>query len=385
MADVKNARQRAIETASGQGTYKEMMASRESSNNYKANRSGSQFLGKYQLGTNGLKDAGYINKETGAWTGKDGVNSKEEFLNNEEAQENAMDEYTRLQEVYLKDNGAWDLIGTEFKGEIITKEGLLASSHLGGAGGINDMLKTGNVKEDGLGTKYSEYMSMGNSYAANNSDEDSPTNVAGRGVRGALVGEEEAEEEEVSSRTPWAQERVERTKAALAEETKDMSMKDKQNRIAEIKEDALEQTEGVNSIDLTGEGRSGKVMREEREAKVADKDGMINRYSEQQTDTLAQDGVTGEGEGVDIEKDYSGANALLENIGQTAPFAPAAKTGSLKGFGGIRGGDAQAKVMQGLMSRLGNKTGMRNTAVSNYRGGRPRYTSAQRPQGILSK
>lgn len=121
------------------------------------------YLGKYQFGGAALKDLGY--KEGSTWTGKDGINSKEDFLASPEAQEAAMTSYVTIQEGYLESNGAMDYVGTEFDGEIITKEGLVAAAHLVGAGAVKKMLKTGVVPEDANGTKAVEYLKLGNSVA----------------------------------------------------------------------------------------------------------------------------------------------------------------------------------------------------------------------------
>jgi hypothetical protein len=185
-----------------------------------------------------------------------------------------------------------------------------------------------------------------------------------------------AELEKPKEVSEWSQKRIDSTNAALMTETKDMTMEEKREYYAEQEEES-DESKGVQ-IDLHGNKTTAESREEARKERVNDEEGMIGRYNE-------ATGFGGDEEENTLKKLYGGANALLENIGQTAPFAPSAKTGSIKGFGGIRGGDAQAKVMQGLMSKLGNKTGIRNTRTSNYRGGRPNYVSHQRPQGILSK
>lgn len=137
-----------------------MLGERESSNNYEAvNQFG--FLGKYQFGGSALTDLGY--KENGAWTGKDGIESKEDFLASPETQEKAMTEWMPRLERMLKSKGALEFVGTEFEGEAVTKEGLIAAAHLVGAGGVSKMLKTGVVPEDANGTKAVEYLKLGNS------------------------------------------------------------------------------------------------------------------------------------------------------------------------------------------------------------------------------
>ena len=67
------------------------------------------YIGKYQMGEYAMIDAGYYKKEgkinnkwDGIFTGKDGVYSKQDFLNNPKAQENALNIYKKIQWQYLK-------------------------------------------------------------------------------------------------------------------------------------------------------------------------------------------------------------------------------------------------------------------------------------------
>jgi len=121
------------------------------------------FLGKYQFGGPALTDLGY--KKNGAWVGKDGIESKEDFLASPEAQEKAMKAWLPKLERQLKNKGALSFVGTDFEGEVVTKEGLIAAAHLVGAGGVSRMLKTGEVPEDANGTKAVEYLKLGNTVA----------------------------------------------------------------------------------------------------------------------------------------------------------------------------------------------------------------------------
>lgn len=139
------------------------LGQRESSGDYQAvNQFG--YLGKYQFGGMALQDLGFKDSE-GEWLGKDAINSKDDFLDDEVAQEQAIEDYFIIQEGYLESNGALDYIGTEFMGLIITKEGLLMASHLVGAGAVAQMLKSGEVPEDANGTKATEYLKLGSELA----------------------------------------------------------------------------------------------------------------------------------------------------------------------------------------------------------------------------
>jgi hypothetical protein len=142
--------------------FKEKLAQRESSGDYKAkNKLG--YLGKYQFGKLALIDAGYKDKK-GNWTGKDGVKSEEDFLNNKEAQENAMDKYTGLQRKYLRRHGASKFIGKEFKGVPITESGLVAAAHLVGAKKLSKSLKKDEDPKDAFGTPATEYLKKFSGY-----------------------------------------------------------------------------------------------------------------------------------------------------------------------------------------------------------------------------
>ncbi|WP_239057717.1 hypothetical protein [Pseudodesulfovibrio sp. JC047] len=140
-------------------TFLNDLGARESSNDYKSvNQLG--YLGKYQMGKLALIDAGYKDKD-GNWTGKNGVNSKEDFLNSPEAQENSFDEYKRSQWRDIEHRKLDQYIGKEVGGIEITASGLLAGAHLRGvAGGIKKYLESDGKDDptDANGTCVSEYL-----------------------------------------------------------------------------------------------------------------------------------------------------------------------------------------------------------------------------------
>ena len=127
----------------------------ESSNNYKAKNS-IGYVGKYQFGGMALEDTGY--KIKGKWTGKDGVNSEEDWLNNPEAQEKAMSDLVRRNTSALNKWGTFDHVGTVFNGVNVTRDGILAASHLVGAKGVDRMFESGKVPKDDFGTTALKYM-----------------------------------------------------------------------------------------------------------------------------------------------------------------------------------------------------------------------------------
>jgi len=139
-------------------TFRDTLGQRESSGNYNATQG--QYLGKYQLGKMALQDLGYKNKD-GSWTGKEGISSDEEFLANPTAQEKAMEEWEPLLEKRTKalaDNYAGEFVqGTE-----ITPDGLKAAAHLVGPTAVRRMVESGEVPQDALGTKATEYLNLMN-------------------------------------------------------------------------------------------------------------------------------------------------------------------------------------------------------------------------------
>ena len=126
------------------------------------------YAGKYQMGEMALVDAGYYikpnkkynNDWNGKFTGKDGVNSIQDFLNNSKAQENAQIIYKRKQWGYLKAVGAHKYVGKVINGYLITPSGLLAGAHLKGVGCVIKYLKSNGqiIETDGFGTSIESYM-----------------------------------------------------------------------------------------------------------------------------------------------------------------------------------------------------------------------------------
>lgn len=144
----------------------EALGFRESSGNYSAvNNYG--YLGKYQMGEAALADTGYykgsspgyIQQWKGQFTGKDNVYSKNDYLNNQQAQENAIREYMKKQWQILQGNGATKHIGSKINDIEITPSGLLAMSHLKGSGYVGKYLnQEAKIEADGNGTSPLEYL-----------------------------------------------------------------------------------------------------------------------------------------------------------------------------------------------------------------------------------
>ncbi|WP_339394180.1 LysM peptidoglycan-binding domain-containing protein [Nostoc sp. UHCC 0870] len=136
------------------------------------------FMGKYQFGEALLIDLGYYRANTyygqpgvnknywrGTWTGKNGANSKQDFLNNKNnVQERAISEamslkWSRLNgELQQRGRSTRDFIGRRQRGIVITSSGLLAASHLRGPKAAAEMLLFDRDNPDENGTSIFAYL-----------------------------------------------------------------------------------------------------------------------------------------------------------------------------------------------------------------------------------
>lgn len=136
------------------------------------------FIGKYQFGEALLKDLGYYdtpnpyigggngvtrNNWQGRWTGKNGINSKQDFLNNKnDVQDKAIQEAFQYKWNLIKNqlNGRSikEFIGQQRGGVVITTSGILAAAHLRGEGGVVQLLLNNQVSQDENGTSILAYL-----------------------------------------------------------------------------------------------------------------------------------------------------------------------------------------------------------------------------------
>lgn len=118
------------------------------------------------MGEKALIDCGYYKRDgkfgntflDKLWTGKDGVKSKQEFLNNPKAQENAIRDYMKVQWGYVIFHNLDRYIGQKVDGILITTPGLLAGCHLGGHINLNNYIKQGTEFKDDYKTTISGYI-----------------------------------------------------------------------------------------------------------------------------------------------------------------------------------------------------------------------------------
>ncbi len=121
----------------------------ESGGNYQAVNT-LNFLGAYQFGEAALIDLGYVRRDSdvydndfgGGWTGKNGIRSIQGFLQNEREQDRAAQKWMRVMWSYIEyhdiDGYAWGTVG----GTQLTTSGMLAASHLLGAGALKEYIES---------------------------------------------------------------------------------------------------------------------------------------------------------------------------------------------------------------------------------------------------
>ena len=122
------------------------------------------YVGKYQFGYQALIDQGYVKSSVtsnaqlsnpNSWTGKDGITDRSAWLSNGSVQESAMLTYTQTNYTAMLKNGA---ITADMPPEDVG--GMLAASHLLGAGGANTWRKGGGGA-DANGTTGDTYFQKG--------------------------------------------------------------------------------------------------------------------------------------------------------------------------------------------------------------------------------
>ncbi|MBE6713377.1 MAG: RHS repeat-associated core domain-containing protein [Ruminococcaceae bacterium] len=147
-------------------SYLDALAGSESSNNYSIVSKSGKFWGRYQMGPDALKEAGFWD-EGGNWTKLAnfyGVNSKESFLASPLAQDVAITRYNIQQWRHIKNYGLDSYIGSVYCGVYVTQSGLLAACHLVGAYRMNEAVPAGKEVCDGNGTRASSYMNSYGNY-----------------------------------------------------------------------------------------------------------------------------------------------------------------------------------------------------------------------------
>lgn len=131
------------------GAFLDALGFKESRNNYKVVNSYG-YMGRYQFGKATLKGLGF--KVT-----------QEEFLNNPELQEIAMQALLEHNKKKLKKYiEKYD--GEVVHGVYVTESGILAAAHLAGQGNVKKFLRSGDEFKDGYGTALTTYMQKFSGY-----------------------------------------------------------------------------------------------------------------------------------------------------------------------------------------------------------------------------
>ncbi len=138
------------------------------------------YIGKYQFGEDALIDLGYYKGDKsknrtesgkfkydwiGEWTGKKGIKSKDDFLNNPDVQDFAAKEWIALLCKRIKRFKLDQYVGRSISGTTITESGMIAAAHLKGIGsqkypGLRQFLESdGKIDpKDGNKTPVSSYI-----------------------------------------------------------------------------------------------------------------------------------------------------------------------------------------------------------------------------------
>lgn len=140
----------------------------------------SGFIGKYQFGEAALFDLGYYGTDNsdgnlfnndwiGNWSGKNGINNKQDYFNHGAIQETIINDWHNVLWKRIQFLGLDQYEGQILNGHPITISGMLAVSHLLGAGsqssdiaGLKGYLMSGGVfsLHDGNGIAAYEYMTL---------------------------------------------------------------------------------------------------------------------------------------------------------------------------------------------------------------------------------
>ena len=161
------------------------------------------YLGLFQMGEAALIDAGFYvadgsgtNDWRGQWTGRQGVSSVQDFLNNPAAQAEAVAAYHQRLWTYIQGAGLDRYVGQEINGVQITRSGLIAAAHLVGAGSLAQYLRSNGavIPIDGNRTPVTEYLQRFGGYeltgAGNNCAQFAtgvPTGGVGRSTPGGTT------------------------------------------------------------------------------------------------------------------------------------------------------------------------------------------------------
>lgn len=133
------------------------------------------FIGAYQFGEAALTDLGYVrydgnaydNNYGGGFTGKGGVRSVRDFLTNQKEQDRAAQDWMKLMWSYIELNRIDHYEGYRVGDTTLTASGMLAASHLLGAGALKEFIETNGQADlrDPYGTPLKQYINQFGGYS----------------------------------------------------------------------------------------------------------------------------------------------------------------------------------------------------------------------------
>jgi hypothetical protein len=120
---------------------------RESGGNYQVINT-LNFVGAYQFGEAALIDLGYVRRDSdvynndfsGGFTGKHGIRSLQQFINSPDVQDRAVQDWMGLMWHYIRSDGLDQYAWREVGGVTLSPSGMLAATHLLGAGGLREFV-----------------------------------------------------------------------------------------------------------------------------------------------------------------------------------------------------------------------------------------------------
>jgi len=166
-------------TADQTAALKASLGAKESGNNPAQGNNGLGFVGQYQTGAAYLADQGYttaasaiaaksdssVLQQDSSWTGKDGIHSLSDYLDNPTVQNQVMD--TGMQRNYQSLVNQGVITGDTTPNQTA---GLLAAAHIAGPTGAANFIKSGANPQDANGTTPASYFSLGaNSFSQGSS------------------------------------------------------------------------------------------------------------------------------------------------------------------------------------------------------------------------
>lgn len=118
-----------------------------------------RLMGLYQMSQSALQDVGYMNAH-GGWTGKHGIWSRDDFLNQLDIQTLAIRVYHNIVWTRYLPDIVRNNVGSIIRGVRLTESGLIAGAHLVGHDGLVRYIRSGGIEDtcDEIGIPCSEYV-----------------------------------------------------------------------------------------------------------------------------------------------------------------------------------------------------------------------------------